>query len=177
MPIIIFEGADGSGKSTAVDVMCDHLFITLGITATRFHRGPPKIDPLVEYTADLESFTRDKDTWAVCDRWHWGELIYGPIYRGTSLLEGCGHEAIDWFLARRNAIILLMDPGIDKVLERVDVRGDDYVERKHLPFIVEEYRRIRLMKSPVTRVTIKGDFTPKTAQEVINAAKLLKENS
>lgn len=165
--IIIFEGADGTGKSTAVSLVADEIRRRYEVEPRLLHRGPPTRDPLLEYTVDLEDDTIHD--WTICDRWHWGELIYGPLYRGRSLLSGAGHMAIDQFLARRGAFLIHMDEQWAEVTRRVNERGDDYVEKKHLPFILEEYRRIRELDSPLRRQTM-FDFNAVKAAEVVSAA-------
>jgi thymidylate kinase len=175
--IIILEGADGVGKTTAAAMIKRVIqSASLGGVAL-FHRGPPERDPLLEYTVDLEGFTCDKTyKWAVCDRWHWGELIYGPLYRGESLLSGAGHRAVDEFLARRGAIVVHLDARVDVIVQRVVERGDDYVLSEHLPFIVEEYRRIREMHTPLQRYTM-VDFDEGQARYVVNLALRVNETT
>lgn len=149
--IIIYEGADGVGKTTAVSLACEVLLHELRVTPHVLHRGPPTRDVLVEYTADIEDIPEDE--WVICDRWHWGELIYGPLYRGKSELTGAGHRAVDEFLARKGAYVVHLDAPTQTVMERVKIRGDDYIMKEHLPFIISEYRRIRELDSPVHRIT------------------------
>jgi thymidylate kinase len=169
--IVIFEGADGVGKTTAVNTFVEVLRQVEDVEPLVLHRGPPTRDPLLEYTVDLERYgMHDTRAWAVCDRWHWGELIYGPLYRGTSLLSGAGHRAIDEFLARRGACIIHMDQTWNVVLQRVQERGDDYVKEAHLPFILDRYREVREMDSPLPRQTV-TDFDERSARTLIRTMK------
>lgn len=171
--IVIFEGADGVGKTTAVNTLVEVIRREERVEPVVLHRGPPLRDPLLEYTVDLEHFGKNNPLeWVVCDRWHWGELIYGPLYRGKSLLSGAGHRAIDEYLARLGAFIIHMDQPWHVVQQRVQERGDDYVQEHHLPFILEEYRRIREMDSPVHRQTM-SDFDAHTASGVVHAVKTI----
>ena len=171
--IVIFEGADGVGKTTAVNTFVEVLYRVERVEPLVLHRGPPMRDPLLEYTVDLEHYGhhdgRDH-AWAVCDRWHWGELIYGPLYRGVSLLSGAGHRAIDEFLARRSAVIIHIDQPWHVVLARVQERGDDYVKESDLPFILDRYREVREMDSPVPRQTV-TEFDERSARTLIRAMK------
>jgi len=169
--IVILEGADGVGKTTAAQMLRSELR-RQNKPVISHHRGPPKRDPLLEYTADLE---HSSDwLWHICDRWHWGELIYGPLYRGKSLLSGAAHQAVDEFLARHGAIVIHIDLPTRLVEERVAERGDDYVKPEHLGFILQEYRRIRELASPLQRRTI-VDFNQTDVESVIHEAKLAHE--
>lgn len=165
--IIIIEGADGVGKTTAVNMLWRVIMLEQGVEPRILHRGPPQRDPLLEYTVDLEF--DELNEWTICDRWHWGELIYGPLYRNASLLSGAGHVAIDEFLARRGALLIHLDAPTDVVLERVRERGDDYVRLEDIPRIIREYRLLAERNSPLHKRTI-ADFDQRDAYAVMREA-------
>ena len=110
--IYIFEGCDGVGKTTAAKRL-QAKAEEMGFTTKMLHRGPPQGDVLTEYTSDLDT----GEDIIICDRWHWGEMVYGPIYRGKSELTSGGLMYIDMELARRGAVVILLD-GDDDVVER-----------------------------------------------------------
>lgn len=137
--IIIYEGADGVGKTTAVSLTIEQLHEEGG--AHVLHRGPPMKHPLVEYTADLEWLQREHAArHVVCDRWHWGELIYGPIFRGGTSFTSAAWAAVNEYLASVGAIICFIDDQESVVRKRLEDRGDDEHVLEHLGDILMKYR-------------------------------------
>lgn len=139
--VIVLEGADGTGKTTAAK----HLRSMLHGEVNMLHFGPPKEHPLKEYELAVQELT----THTIIDRLHWGELIYGPLYRGESKLRVAGKRHIDMLLAARGAMVIHCDGNVHDVVKRVIERGDDYVNVNDLPQILNAYRRISHEPSPV----------------------------
>lgn len=82
--IIILEGPDGVGKTTladAIEAMCSGPVV-------RFRQGPPPEDvmPALHYMDGIDAIVeaRKDDTTVIVDRFHVGELVYGPLLRGGS---------------------------------------------------------------------------------------------
>jgi hypothetical protein len=82
LPNFIIEGADGVGKSTAAAMLVDKFGYNY------YHEGPP--DPSLDgetahlyYHLVLENMRRP----FVWDRSMIGELVYGPMFRGSSRLS------------------------------------------------------------------------------------------
>jgi thymidylate kinase len=134
--LIIVEGPDGVGKTTLVESIADY---TSGVHV--LHRGPPVGDPLVEYTfEDLDDY-HWSGIW-VCDRWHWGELVYGPYYRGRSELGWSGFRQVDDYLLSKGAVIAYLTEPVETLAERVAGRGDDYIKVDDLPYLVGAYELV-----------------------------------
>lgn len=76
---IALEGPDGAGKSTLAQAIAD---ATPGTEIVHFSQL--KQNPLDEYVYALEDYSPGKGGNLVTDRWHIGEDIYGPLYRGES---------------------------------------------------------------------------------------------
>ena len=96
--IIILEGADGVGKSTLADALeAYHSGPVL-----RVNNGPPPGDvpPYLHYSSMLDDLVDmvndDKRLLIVVDRFHVGELIYAPMFRGTMDLSLDEARAIDY---------------------------------------------------------------------------------
>lgn len=138
MPIIILEGIDGSGKST----LARRLLAASPIEAFIEHRGPIKGSVKEEYVDPLLN-VRD-DQLLITDRWHVGEMIYGPIYRGVSLVRPVVSE-IETLLDDLHAVRIIMSPGLDVVLDRLRERGEDYLQPEHVEPVYrfyESYARV-----------------------------------
>lgn len=133
--IVIIEGVDGAGKTTLVDAL---------IAA---HDGPSRVikrsqlreDPMVAYEwRDLSEY--DGSTLFVCDRWHVGELVYGPLYRGRSMLEPAQTLHIEMALTALGALRLHVTAPIDVIMQRVAERGEEFLQPKHFGLVWDFYR-------------------------------------
>lgn len=138
--LIVLEGCDGVGKSTIVESLAGFAR-SAGMGVTLLHKGKPEHDdPFIEYETELVDYAPGKNELVLCDRWHWGEAIYGPRYRGKSLLDEVGLRHIDLFLRTRGALQVLLDLPAAIVQQRLSQRGDDLVDIDHVPDIMEKYR-------------------------------------
>lgn len=137
---IVVEGCDGVGKTT----LCDALETRLSHTGDvrRIHFGPPERHPLLEYEADFDWYRPDDNVHVIIDRLHWGEAIYGPLYRGKSLLGQAGLDHIDRYISSRGGIIVFMDANDEVVRYRLASRGEDYLKNEHVAHVMAEYRNV-----------------------------------
>jgi thymidylate kinase len=132
MPIIILEGIDGSGKSTLAKKIAE----ASPLKTTLLHRGPIQHPVKVEYVDPL--FRVNKNELLIADRWHVGEVIYGPIYRGVSQVEkflGSIEEILDHF----RAVKVIMSPPLELVKTRLEERGEDYLQPEHVETVYQAY--------------------------------------
>lgn len=74
MKHFIIEGPDGAGKTTYAQALCEQFGYEY------HHEGPPPIG-VNTFTHYLRLLERSKPT--VFDRLHLGELVYGPLLRGS----------------------------------------------------------------------------------------------
>jgi thymidylate kinase len=134
MSLIIVEGCDGSGKSTFVANLCH-----ITPPATRvIHRGPLHRDPILEYIGDIMSYSPMGDS-IIADRWHLGEMVYGPLYRGESRLTPAMNLYVELFLDSRGAERVWMDTPFDIVRSRLRNRGEDFLLEQHQRLVVDWY--------------------------------------
>lgn len=118
--IVVIEGADGTGKTTLARAVTDRL------GAAYLHAGPPELHPLVSYTAPLEPLADRIDV--VCDRWHLGELVYGPLYRGGPGLTDCQFGAVEDYLLAKGAVLVHCTGRSRDIARRLDQRGEDFLQ-------------------------------------------------
>lgn len=111
--IIVLEGADGTGKTTLAHKLADHLG-----GAVILRRATPVEHVLREYT-----FDRLGKDHIICDRWHYGELVYGPMFRGRTQLHTPFFIAIDQYLAEVGALLVLVDGQAAEIRQRLRKRG------------------------------------------------------
>lgn len=160
MPIIILEGIDGAGKTT----LAQHILEASQIETTILHRGPLQGTVEDELIYPLQRVTADE--LLISDRWHLGELIYGPIYRGKSVVEGFYNDLIDQLLFDMNAVKVVLSPPLDVIKARLEARGEDYLQPEHVDQVHALYEELatkhdwRLIR----------EVTPDTAKELLALA-------
>jgi len=156
-PIVIFEGCDGTGKTTAVELVKQIALENYQLDkVVVLKRGQPTAEPILDqYMKDLKD-NADADL-ILCDRWHWGEMIYGPLYRGESLLTPSAWQALDHWLAEQHALLILFDADEQVIVNRLKSRGDDFIKIEHVGDILEKYREIYNSQLEIYRRIIRFD--------------------
>jgi hypothetical protein len=117
--LFVIEGADGTGKSTLARRILE---ATGG--GRYIHANAPTRHPLVEYTEPLIEYRPGGETW-VLDRWHLGELVYGPLYRGKAGLSPQQFAAVDEYLSELGAVLILMHEDPKVLAHRLRERGEE----------------------------------------------------
>lgn len=143
--IVVLEGVDSTGKTTLANQLVERGF-------EYFHFGPPQKHALWEYTEAIEAY-RPGNNW-VFDRLHWGELVYGPAYRGKSELGIPGFIWLEALLESRGAVTVFTVGQPERMSERVTRDKDDYVKYDvdHLKSLQDEY--FKLLVPSRTRVFV-----------------------
>lgn len=142
MPTIIIEGIDGAGKSTFIEKLDKAISDSQEWYETRwdkvfYHRGVPEGTIEQEYMNPL--LRVKKNEFFVADRWHVGEMVYGPIYRGESLVSGEWEKDIEEQLDRMKAIKIILLPPLEVVKKRLAERGEDYLQDEHVDDVYHFY--------------------------------------
>lgn len=145
--LITIEGPDCGGKSTLTRQLIEAA-ARRGWTGHREHKGPPQpdVDPFQEYESALDvDPLRGRIDGAtdlvVMDRWHVGESIYGPIWRGGSRLSVAGLAHVEASLDALGAIRVMCLPPYPELQRRFLSRGDDLTKLEELPYIHGAYQR------------------------------------
>jgi deoxyadenosine/deoxycytidine kinase len=139
--IIIVEGGDGVGKTTFVEQL--HEDVPL---AEVRHKSQPKQGVFFEYE-DLDDYPQYPGQDVFYDRQFVGELIYGPLYRETSLLDPAGLVHVELYLRARGALLVHMDADAQIVYDRVFLkhsRGEDFLQKMHVETVLRGYRKYML---------------------------------
>lgn len=136
--IFTLEGPDLAGKSTLADEL-EKQFLEHNVAVTRMKRGPlkPNQDPLTEYLVPLQDYDGN-GAW-ILDRWHLGELIYGPILRGASRLSIAQALYIELAMRSLNARQVHVTAPQEILSRRYASRGDDLIELEVLLTIRQHY--------------------------------------
>jgi hypothetical protein len=133
--LIVLEGVDGAGKTT----LTDRLLSSLPNETKRLHSGPLKGDALKEYVWRLRDYRPDSTQNLICDRWHVGELVYGPLYRGSSKLTKAMQTYVEMYLDKLGAYKLVVTADLSTISQRLGVRGEDFLRAEHLGLVWDFY--------------------------------------
>jgi len=146
--LITIEGPDCGGKSTLTRQLIDAA-TRRGWHGHRIHKGPPDpdTDPFVEYESalDVEPLRNLIDAdhhLVVMDRWHLGEAVYGPLWRGVSRLSPAGLSHVEAALDALGAVRVMCLPTYPELQTRFLTRGDDLTKLEELPYIHGAYQRL-----------------------------------
>lgn len=171
--MIIFEGCDCVGKTTLA-AECDRL---LEGRNKFLHFGAPETihsNPYHEYEGTLMPYRPGmSDRHWLVDRLHWGEYIYGPIYRGHSRLSVLGLDHVNLFLRSRGALTVYVSASPKTVLRRMNEKGEDFLREDDVLTVLDQMERVATRASRLTRVLhVSTDATDATelAEGIILAA-------
>jgi len=171
MSLFVAEGCDGSGKTRLIGdiahVMPDNV--------TTLHRGPLKRDPMLEYVGDLMSYLPGKSPSILCDRWHLGEMVYGPLYRGESKITPAMNLFIDLFLDSRGACRMWMDTPYEIVSKRLSDRGEDFLLEQHQRLVVDWYAEALL--GDTRWIAVPTDRRPSFVERIKDSATILESQA
>lgn len=134
--MIIFEGANGMGKTTMAHALCDL------IDGEYVHRGPPESSALTEYVAPLAWYDTGCGKNIILDRWHFGEMVYGPSRRGKCLIDEQMYIDINEFLARRGAVVVYCHGSSVYAATRVELRDNTIVNHLQLARDMHDFERV-----------------------------------
>lgn len=137
--IIVLEGPDLAGKTTVAQWLQAEL-TKRSITSTYIKRGPIRADPMTEYLRPLDvTLTDPTEHCLILDRWHVGELIYGPLLRGRSELTVPQANYIEMVLQSLGCAFIHVTAPIFDLENRWDIRGDSLIKREWLSRITDAY--------------------------------------
>lgn len=136
--IIVLEGPDLAGKSTVARLLMDE-----GRSRELLKKGPPTNDSILEqYLRPLDErvdeLQGDKLT-IVLDRWHIGELVYGPLLRDRSMLSTQQADYIDMVLQSFGCAFFHITAPLPVLEDRYDIRGDALIKKRDLLTISDHF--------------------------------------
>lgn len=174
----ICEGIDLSGKSTFAAQVADEIAVLApNVPAQLLHRGPPERHPLEEYAYDIENYRPNGEQNIVADRWHWGELIYGPIYRGKSELGIAGFRWLELFLKARGVITVHVTQTLKELDRRRELRGEDLLKPEDVETVFNEYKRFAGLAITTQGVVAPHGDMRATAQLVAQYAQIAEKQA
>jgi uracil-DNA glycosylase family 4 len=156
-------GGDASGKSTIAKALCNELEGEY----THFDKPNNLIDGKQQYLSFLKDIKRDPNDTFICDRFHDGEWVYAPIYRGYKgnyLREIEGKIVPD-----NNYLLVYVKAKLETIKQRISVRGEDFVKEGDYEKVIENYKNNFLSKQGMPFINI--DTTNIDCQENVEKIK------
>lgn len=153
MPVTILEGPDGAGKTTLAKRLCDDP--SLG--AFHYHHfGPPPATPpnaavpssFLQYLGAMQAIWRDRNSpfqrHEIFDRFVYGELIYGPVFRNDRSLTPWMVRMIERVLLSMETTLVIALPLWDRVYENWSSRrGEEMLKQEtQLKAVFDRYAKL-----------------------------------
>lgn len=136
MSIYIFEGSDKVGKTTAANQLSKERGIPI------IKCSQPTGDPYREYVEKILALTED----VIFDRFLYGELVYGPLYRKRSQLNDIKVYNLELLLQVRDTMIIHCNAKIDFVKKKFISENETFTRQEDIEKILNGYKE--LFKSP-----------------------------
>lgn len=179
--LIVIEGPDRVGKSTLASTLRTRMIAGLNRRVVSVHRGAPKDGdhPLRDYASPISSYSpttpKDRMTHSmVTDRWHMGDLVYGPIYRGECRQTVEMVSYVDALITARGGVRVHMTANPDLIVKRIREEGEEtsYLKIDDVLGVVEAFHQVCediWITVDTTKWTSEAD-TVRVADELLSVA-------
>ena len=170
MSIIILEGLDKCGKSSLASIIARNLACNI------LKCSAPTEDPYKEYVTKL--LNNDDDN-IIFDRFCYGELVYGPIYRGKSAIDSNKLLNLELLLQARDSILIYCEASLDFIKQKFIEDNETFTKMIDIKKLLSGYRRvISQAKIPVLHHQLPGNpltakFEPLKVSKVIIQARYI----
>lgn len=169
--IIIIEGVDCTGKSTLANELAARSRAD-GDDVTQIHMGVPEDDPMIEYEFSLSGYRAGTGKTIICDRWHLGADVYGPLKRLDDGLKDAVRWHIEAFLRARGAFLVLARPtSTEEHLSLMNARGEDYISNDEAILVADAFDVVA-SRSSLTKVNGSIPFDTDSIYASARAAEL-----
>lgn len=139
--IVILEGENKCGKTTLAKYLVDkHKFKYIKCSQ-------PKGDPYIEYMNILKKIKGD----TVIDRFCYGENVYGPIYRGKSMLDDEKVRNIEMKALSLNPLLIYCHDEVENIAKRFDEEKEEFAVKSKIRKALFLYSKV-IGKSILPRI-------------------------
>jgi dTMP kinase len=177
---IVFEGNEGTGKSTHIKFASDYLtqkkidhIVTREPGGTSFGESVRSI--LLDKNSDLDSLSEamlfyasrvfnynntilkalNNNKYVICDRFHYSTLVYQGLAENNKRVIEL-HKVLDSYFSEHISLIIHLDASIETCLSRINVREEsDKFEQQGKDFLIKiklSYEKIFLDNKKAVKV-------------------------
>lgn len=160
-------GCDATGKSS----ICKILSEKLNCNVVHFDKPKDLLDGKQQYFSFLSDKFINKDI--ICDRFHDGEHIYAPLYRGY---ESNYLKEFEQELRKYPYLFINTTADLQIIKDRISKRGEDYVKEEHYSVILNAYKRyIQLQSMPYIIVDTSNSMLDNYIETILNYINITKK--
>lgn len=129
--VVILEGVDKTGKTTVANELRD----ILGWPIIKHSQPKPPLTAYEEYNMTLDRVTGP----FIADRFHLGEHVYGPLYRGTPVPSNGVVVPFECRLMARGALMIYMTDAAEPIMARWREHKEDFATENRLRAMLRAY--------------------------------------
>lgn len=148
--IVNITGMDATGKST----LSERLATELSAKYTHFSNPKDMEDGKQQYFSFLDNVDSSKNY--VCDRFHDGEWVYAPIYRGY--IADYMNEIENKIRNTDKYMLAYITADLNTIVERIKVRGEDFVKEEHYQMVLNNFMNNFVMEQQMPFVMINTTY-------------------
>jgi len=127
---IVLEGENKTGKSTLAKLLVKKY----GFQYVKCSQ--PKGDPYVEYMRKINAIKKP----TVFDRMYIGENVYGPIYRGKSMLSPEQNRNLEMALMSKNTVVIYCSDSAKNIRSRFS--EEQWADEKKIEQVLALYEKV-----------------------------------
>ena len=166
MAILHCGGMDRTLKST----ICNKLSKILHCDVYHFDKPKDLEDGKQQYFNFLNETYKTNDI--ICDRYHDGEHVYAPLYRGY---ESDYLKEFELQLRKYPYLFINTTADIDVILERIKLAGEDFVKEEHYQTVLDLFERyVEKQSMPYIKIDTSVAEVDKYIERILNATDKIK---
>lgn len=170
--VIVIEGCDLAGKTYLWNAVIKAFpGIGMKITARPIDGSDREKEKIKMYYRSVLAFINlnYQNKTIIMDRFFPSELVYSKVKRNYEAFDDPEFETFERVLQHRKHLIIYCDPGIDTIVERLRIRGDDYIHEEDLRSLHDRYEKF-ISKSTLSVLRLDTKLPVETLIEQIKIA-------
>lgn len=165
--VIHFGGSDCSGKST----LCEKLSKLLDCSIEHFDKPKDLEDGKQQYFNFQSLIDPNKNI--ICDRYHDGEYIYAPLYRGY---EADYLKEFEDELRKVPYLFINTTANLETIMNRVKSRGEDFVKEGDFQTILSLYNKyIEKQSMPYIKIATDDSNVEHYLKQMLDAINIIQK--